>query len=92
MARKLAIDWTNDNPIMCRSTNQNLVPISGKYNMYNKMAQCHNVTQSNCRIHHVTVFVTTIDLIINLGQDVLESVTTLFKLAAPSLSSCALSI
>ena len=35
---------------------------------------------------------TTIDLIINLGQDVLEFVTTLFKLAAPSLSSCALSI
>ena len=32
---------------------------------------------------------TTIDLITNLGQDVLESVTTLFKLAAPSLSSCA---
>ena len=30
--------------------------------------------------------------IINLGQDFLASVTTLFKLAAPSLSSCALSI
>ena len=36
----------------------------------------------NCRIHHVTASMTTIDLIINLGQDVLESVTTLFKLAA----------
>ena len=29
---------------------------------------------------------------IPIGQDVLESATTLFKLAAPSLSSCALSI
>ena len=28
---------------------------------------------------------TTIDLIIHLGPDVLESVTALFKLAAPSL-------
>ena len=27
--------------------------------------------------------------LVNLGQNVLESVTTLFKLAAPSLSSCA---
>ena len=42
----------------------------------------------NCRINHVTASMTTIDLIINLGQDVLESMTTLFKLAAPSLSSC----
>ena len=40
----------------------------------------------------MTASMTTIVLIINLGQDVLESVTTLFKLAAPSLSSCALSI
>ena len=45
----------------------------------------------NCRIHQVTASMTSIDLIINLGQDVLESVTALFKLAAPSLSSCALS-
>ena len=45
----------------------------------------------NCRIHHVAGSMTTIDLIINLGQDVLESVTTLFKLV-PSLSSCALSV
>ncbi len=47
---------------------------------------------TNCRIHHVTASMTTIDLILNLGQDALESLTTLFKLAAPSLSSCALSI
>ena len=40
----------------------------------------------------MTASMTTIDQIINLRQDVLESVTTLFKLAAPSLSSCALSI
>ena len=40
----------------------------------------------------MTVSMTTIDLIINLGQDVLGSVTALFKLAAPSLSSCALPI
>ena len=40
----------------------------------------------------MTASMTTIDLIINLGQHVLESVTTLFKLAAPSISSCALSI
>ena len=46
----------------------------------------------NCRIHQVTASMTTIDLIINLGQDVLESVTALFKLAVPSLSNCALSI
>ena len=38
----------------------------------------------------MTASMTTIDLIINLGQDVLMSVTTLFKLAAPSLSSCVL--
>ena len=36
----------------------------------------------------MTASMTTIDL----EQDVLESVTTLFKLAAPSFSSCALSI
>ena len=35
---------------------------------------------------------TNIDLITNLGQNILESVSTRFKLAAPSLSSCALSI
>ena len=40
----------------------------------------------------MTASMTTIDLIINLGQDILESVTALFKLAAPSLSNCALSI
>ena len=40
----------------------------------------------------MTASMTTIDLIINLGQDVLESVTPLLKLAAPSLSRCALSI
>ena len=38
----------------------------------------------NCRIHQVTASMTTIDLIINLGQDVLESVTALFELAGPS--------
>ena len=42
----------------------------------------------NCRIHHVTASMTTI--LVNLRQNV-ESVTTLFKLVAPSLSSFALS-
>ena len=46
----------------------------------------------NCRIHQVNASMTTIDLIINLEQDVLESVIALFKPAVPSLSSCALSI
>ena len=41
----------------------------------------------NCRIHQVTASMTTIDLIINLGQDVVESVTTLFKLVAFKLST-----
>ena len=36
----------------------------------------------NCRIHQVTASMTTIDLIINLGQDVLKSVTALFKVVA----------
>ena len=42
------------------------------------------MSRENCRIHQVTASMTTIDLIINLGQDVSESVTALFKLAAPS--------
>ena len=46
----------------------------------------------NCRIHHVTASMTTIDLIIKPRTELLEPVTTLFKLAAPSISSCALSI
>ena len=48
--------------------------------------------EHNCRIHHVTASMTAIELIKNLGQDVWESLPTLFKFAAPSLSSCALSI
>ena len=36
----------------------------------------------NCRIHHVTASMTTTDLIIYLEKDVLESVTTIFKLVA----------
>ena len=47
---------------------------------------------NNCRIHHVTASMTTIDLIIKPRTELLEAVTTLFKLAAPSISSCALSI
>ena len=46
----------------------------------------------NCRIHHVTASMTTIDLIIKPRTELLEPVTTLFKLADPSISSCALSI
>ena len=46
----------------------------------------------NCRIHHVTASMTIIDLIIKPRTELLEPVTTLFKLAAPSISSCALSI
>ena len=46
----------------------------------------------NCRIHHVTASMTTIDLIIKPRTELLEPVTALFKLAAPSISSCALSI
>ena len=41
---------------------------------------------------HVTASMTTIDLIIKPRTELLEPVTTLFKLAAPSISSCALSI
>ena len=48
--------------------------------------------QDNCRIHHVTASMTTIDLIIKPRTELLEPVTTLFKLAAPSISSCVLSI
>ena len=44
-------------------------------------------------IHRVTASMTTsIDLIIKPRTELLEPVTTLFKLAAPSISSCALSI
>ena len=56
---------------------------------------CHALFGSfcyNCRIHHVTASMTTIDLIIKPRTELLEPVTTLFKLAAPSISSCALSI
>ena len=40
----------------------------------------------------MTASMTTIDLIIKPRTELLEPVTTLFKLAAPSISSCALSI
>ena len=39
----------------------------------------------------MTASMTTIDLIIKPRTELLEPVTTLFKLAAPSISSCALS-
>ena len=63
----------------------------GLFHMY-AVFPCSSEITLNCRIHQVTASMTTIDLIINIGQDVLESVTALVKLAAPSLSSCALSI
>ena len=44
--------------------------------------------ERNYRIHHVTASMTTIHLIINLGQDVLESVTTLFKLVFKQFYLC----
>ena len=46
----------------------------------------------NCRIHHVTASMTTIELIIKPRTELLEPVTTLFKPAAPSISSCVLCI
>ena len=45
-----------------------------------------------CRIHHVTASMTTIDLIINIGQDDLESVTNFLNSQLRHFSSCVLSI
>ena len=59
-----------------------------------KVLLCYFITFDccNCRIHHVTASMTTIDLIIKPRTELLEPVTTLFKLAAPSISSSALCI
>ena len=52
----------------------------------------HIMSKDNCRIHHMTASMTTIDLIIKPRTELFGAGDYTFKLAAPSILTCALSI